>query len=453
MDLLKENIPVLVRKLAIPASVGTLFQTLYNIVDTFYSGLISPEALSALSKSFPIYFIIVATSIGVTVGGTSLIGNSIGEKNEKNASYYFTHIIIYGLLISVFITFIGLYFSEKVFDLMGSTQEITNLGLQYTNIMFYGSFLFFLVVSLNSLLHAEGDTKTYRNVLILSFLLNIILNPILIFGFLFIPAMGMMGIGLSTIIAQLIAFLIILFKVLQNPRVKKITIEYFNVKLIFLKNIFFQSMPISIAICGYAVAATFIFTYVGQTSELAVAGYGAATRIEQVVLLPILGINTAIISIIAQNFGANNFDRVKETYFVSIKYGLILMVFSGILVYLTADIVPRFFSSNEVVLEYGRRYLKIAAFILPAYPIFFLSNGFFMGLKKSNYAMVNNMMRNVLVPICVFYLAKYLSADFDTFFWLWFVFQWTLSILLFTYVSYYIKKKLDKSSTVLNPQP
>ena len=453
MDLLKENIPVLVRKLAIPASVGTLFQTLYNIVDTFYSGLISPEALSALSKSFPIYFIIVATSIGVTVGGTSLIGNSIGEKNEKNASYYFTHIIIYGLLISVFITFIGLYFSEKVFDLMGSTQEITNLGLQYTNIMFYGSFLFFLVVSLNSLLHAEGDTKTYRNVLVLSFLLNIILNPILIFGFLFIPAMGMMGIGLSTIIAQLIAFLIILFKVLQNPRVKKITIEYFNVKFIFLKNIFFQSMPISIAICGYAVAATFIFTYVGQTSELAVAGYGAATRIEQVVLLPILGINTAIISIIAQNFGANNFDRVKETYFVSIKYGLILMVFSGILVYLTADIVPRFFSSNEVVLEYGRRYLKIAAFILPAYPIFFLSNGFFMGLKKSNYAMVNNMMRNVLVPICVFYLAKYLSADFDTFFWLWFVFQWTLSILLFTYVSYYIKKKLDKSSTVLNPQP
>ena len=453
MDLLKENIPVLVRKLAIPASVGTLFQTLYNIVDTFYSGLISPEALSALSKSFPIYFIIVATSIGVTVGGTSLIGNSIGEKNEKNASYYFTHIIIYGLLISVFITFIGLYFSEKVFNLMGSTQEITNLGLQYTNIMFYGSFLFFLVVSLNSLLHAEGDTKTYRNVLILSFLLNIILNPILIFGFLFIPAMGMMGIGLSTIIAQLIAFLIILFKVLQNPRVKKITIEYFNVKFIFLKNIFFQSMPISIAICGYAVAATFIFTYVGQRSELAVAGYGAATRIEQVVLLPILGINTAIISIIAQNFGANNFDRVKETYFVSIKYGLILMFFSGILVYLTADIVPRFFSSNEVVLEYGRRYLKIAAFILPAYPIFFLSNGFFMGLKKSNYAMVNNMMRNVLVPICVFYLAKYLSADFDTFFWLWFVFQWTLSILLFTYVSYYIKKKLDKSSTVLNPQP
>ena len=453
MDLIKENIPLLIRKLAVPASVGTLFQTLYNIVDTFYSGLISPEALSALSKSFPIYFIIVATSIGVTVGGTSLIGNSIGGKNERDSSFYFTHIVIYGLILSILITFIGLTFSEPVFYLMGSSKEITNLGLQYTNIMFYGTFLFFLVVSLNSLLHAEGDTKTYRNVLIFSFLLNIILNPILIFGFLFIPPMGMYGIGLSTIIAQLIAFLIILFKVLQNPRVKKLTREFFYVKFYYFINIFFQSMPISIAICGYAVAATFIFTYVGQTSELAVAGYGAATRIEQVVLLPILGINTAIISIIAQNYGANHFDRIKETYFVSIKYGLFLMLFAGVIVYLTADIVPRFFSNNEVVVEYGNRYLKIAAFILPAYPIFFLSNGFFMGLKKSNYAMINNMLRNVLVPICVFYLAKYMSADFDSFFWLWFIFQWTLSLLLFVYVYYYIKKKLYKTGAILNPQP
>ena len=86
MNILTDDIKVLVKKLAIPASVGTLFQTLYNIVDTFYAGKLSPEALSALSKSFPIYFIIVATSIGVTVAGTSLIGNSIGEKDERKAS-------------------------------------------------------------------------------------------------------------------------------------------------------------------------------------------------------------------------------------------------------------------------------------------------------------------------------------------------------------------------------
>ena len=139
MNILKDNIPTLVRKLAVPAMIGTLFQTLYNIVDTFFAGKISPEALSALSKSFPIYFILVATSIGVAVAGTSLIGNSIGEKDKNKTLSYFTHIILYGFLISIIITFLGLTFAEKVFYLMGSTNEVVFLGLEYTNVIYLGS--------------------------------------------------------------------------------------------------------------------------------------------------------------------------------------------------------------------------------------------------------------------------------------------------------------------------
>jgi putative MATE family efflux protein len=451
MDLLKDNIPKLVRKLAVPAMIGTLFQTLYNVVDTFFAGKISPEALSALSKSFPIYFIIIATSIGVTVAGTSLIGNSIGEKDNKKTLNYFSHIIYYGILISIFITILGLYFSERVFFLMGSTEEVASLGLEYTNIIYSGSFLFILVVSLNSLLHAEGDTKTYRNVLVISFLLNIILNPILIFGFLFIPAFGVKGIGIATIISQLVSFLIILFKVLKNERVRNITNEYLVPKFLFFKNIFFQSMPISVSICGYALAAAIIFTYVGQSGEYAVAGYGVGTRIEQVVLLPILGINTAIISIIAQNYGANNLVRIKETYFTAIKYAFIIMITAGTLVFLSASVITSFFSSDPEVIEYGKRYLKISAFVLPAYPVFFLSNGFFMALKKSENAMISNFFRNVLNPIAVFYIAKYINASFETFFWLWVGINWFFSISYFFIIIYYFKLKLNKPSTVVHP--
>ncbi len=442
MDLLKDDISKLVKKLAIPASVGTLFQTLYNIVDTFYAGKISPEALAALSKSFPLYFIIVATSIGVTVAGTSLIGSSIGEKNEKKALKYFIHVIFFGIIISLFITFIGLFFSEKVFYIMNSSKEVTVLGLEYMNIIFLGTIIFILVVALNSFLHAEGDTVTYRNVLILSFLLNIILNPILIFGFLFIPSLGVAGIGIATLIAQSVSLLIILIKILKNSRIKHISINYLKIKFLFLIEIFFQSMPIALAIFGYSIAAIIVFSFVGLSGEYAVAGYGAATRIEQVVLLPILGINTAIISIIAQNIGAKFFDRVENTYFVSIKYGIFLMIIAGILVFSLADIVPKFFSSDKDVILYGSMYLKISAIILPAYPIFFLSNGFFMALKRSGKAMINNIIRNVVVPILSFYIAKTLDADFKTFFYIWAIFQWSISIILFLYVKYYIKKKL-----------
>ena len=209
LNLTKDPIGPLLRKIAIPASVGTLFQTLFNIVDTFFAGKISPEALSALAKSFPIYFIIIAACVGVTVGGTSLIANSIGEKNKKNVSIYFGQTIIFGIILSAIITFIGLYYASDIFFLMGSTNEVVNLGLQYTDVIFSGSIVFISVVALNSLLHAEGDTKTFRNVLILSFVLNIFLNPLFIFGYGFIPAMGMMGIGLATIISQIIAFFIL----------------------------------------------------------------------------------------------------------------------------------------------------------------------------------------------------------------------------------------------------
>jgi len=442
MNLLKDEVSTLVRKLAIPASIGTLFQTLYTIVDTFYAGKISPEALSALSKSFPIFFIIIATSIGVTVAGTSLIGSSIGEKNEKNVLSYFVNIIFYAVIISLIVSILGFIFGEKVFLLMNSTKEVTSLGLKYINVIFLGTILFILVVALNSFLHAEGDTVTYRNALILSFFLNIVLNPILIFGFLFIPALGITGIGVATLIAQFVSLLIVLRKILINERIKKITFNYFKLKFFYLSNIFFQSMPITIAILGYSVASAIVFTYVGFSSEYAVAGYGSATRIEQVVLLPILGINTAIISIISQNIGAKHYNRVEQSYFTSVKYGLYLMLFAGGLIYLTSDFVPRFFSSNSEVIAFGSMYLKISAFILPAYPIFFLSNGFFMAIKKSEKAMVNNLARNVIVPILSFYIARYINADFKTFFYIWAIFQWSISIILFIYVKYYIKNKL-----------
>ena len=442
MNLLKDEVSLLVRKLAVPASVGTLFQTLYTIVDTFYAGKISPEALSALSKSFPIYFIIIATTIGVTVAGTSLIGSSIGEKNEKNVLSYFGNVIIYSIIISVVVSILGFAFGEKVFLLMNSSQEVTILGLEYINVIFLGTILFILVVALNSFLHAEGDTKTYRNVLIFSFFLNIILNPIFIFGFLFIPPLGITGIGIATLIAQFVSLLVILIKILNNQRIKQITLDHFKAKFFFLKNIFFQSMPITIAILGYSIAATIVFTYVGLFGEYAVAGYGSATRIEQVVLLPILGINTAIISIIAQNIGAKYYDRVEQSYFTSIKYGLFIMLIAGVVIFISADIVPKFFSSNPDVIMHGSMYLKISAFILPAYPIFFLSNGFFMALKKSEKAMVNNIARNVIVPVLSFYIGKYLNADFKTFFYIWAIFQWLISLILLFYVKYYIKHKL-----------
>ncbi len=442
MNLIKDSISSLLKKIAFPASVATLFQTLFNIVDTYFAGKISSDALSALAKSFPIYFILIAASVGVTVGGTSLIANSIGEKNRENILRYFGQTIIYGIILSILVTIIGLLFASEIFTLMGSTIKVINLGLKYTNVIFSGSVIFISVVALNSLLHAEGDTKTFRNVLILSFFLNIILNPLFIFGYGPIPAMGMTGIGVATIICQIIAFLLLLKKIINSKTIKNISLKYFYPNFTYLVKIFYQSAPISAALFMISIGNFIILAYISKFGEPAVAGYGSAARFEQILLLPVLGLNTAIISIVGQNFGAKEYLRVKQSYYQAITYGTIIMVIAGSIIFLSADKIVSIFTNDVVVISYGTTYLKISALIFPAYPIYFISNGFFMALKKSSYAMNLNIFRNVLLPIPTIFFAIFIGGSFKNFFWSYCLFNWIFAVLLLTFVSIYIKDKL-----------
>ena len=443
MNLTKDPLHTLFKKIAIPAIIATLFQTLFNVVDTFFAGKISAEALSALAKSFPIYFILIAASVGVTVGGTSLIANSIGEKNKTNILNYFGQTIIYGIILSFIVTFIGLFFASNIFSLMGSTIEVINLGLKYTNVIFSGSIIFISVVALNSLLHAEGDTKTFRNVLILSFFLNILLNPLFIFGYGPIPAMGMTGIGVATIICQIIAFLLLLIKIINSKSLKNISIKNFYPNIDFLTKIFFQSAPISAALFMISIGNFIILYYASKFGEPAVAGYGSAARFEQILLLPVLGLNTAVISIVGQNFGAKEYLRVKQSYYQAITYGTVLMFVAGLIIFFSADKIVSIFSNNADVINYGTIYLKISALIFPAYPIYFISNGFFMALKKASYAMNLNIIRNVLLPIPTIIFANFIGGSYKNFFWSYCLFNWIFVVLLLTFVSIYIKNKLN----------
>jgi len=442
LSLTTDPIPKLIKKIAIPASIGTFFQTMFNIVDVYFAGKISPEALSALAKSFPIYFIIIAACVGVTVGGTSLIANSIGEDNKEKVLGFFAQTIVYAVFVSIIITFSGLFFAPSLFSLMGSVDKVLILSLEYTNVIFAGSMAFIIFVALNSLLQADGDTVTYKNILILNFFLNIVLNPLFIFGYGFIPAMGVAGIGYATILVNILGVLLILLKVLKSNRIKGLSIKYFLPNTNLLTKLFFQSAPISAALLLISVGNFIILTYIGVFGEYAVAGFGSAARFEQILLLPVLGLNTAIISIIGQNFGAKNFLRIQESYFTAIKYGFFLMILSGSVIFLSADKIVGIFSDNPIVIDYGTTYLKISALIFPAYPIFFISNGFFMAIKKSKNSMYLNVIRNVILPIPTILAANAINGSFETFFWCYCIANWIYVLCLFAYVRYYIKKRI-----------
>ena len=413
LNFTKDKIPYLLKKIAIPAATGTLFQSLYTLVDTFYAGKISANALVALSKAFPISFIIISFGVGILAGTTSLIANALGEKKQSKAASYLAQSVLYSFLIYILVIFLGLYSASDILNFMGTEEINILLTLEYIQIIFIGSIFFFLQVSLNSVLNAEGDTRSYRNILIISFFLNIFLNPLFVFGFGIIPAFGVSGLAIATIICQLISLLYILTKVLKTDLAQLLNLKFFIVKINLILDLFKQGMPITISLMLIGLGIYNILFFVSKFGDIATAGYGVALRIEQLLLLPTIGLNTAVLSITGQNFGAKEYDRIGEVYYKAIFYGALIMLIAGLFIFFSGNFLIQLFSNDPEVLYYGVQYLKIAALIGPVYPIFFITNAFFQGIKKPIYSTFINLFRIVILPfITMWLILNYFNGGF-----------------------------------------
>ena len=441
MNLTKDSIWSLLKKVTIPASTGSLFQTFYNLVDTYFAGKISPAALAAVAKSWPIYFIAIAIAVGIGAGTTSLISNAIGAKENKKASLYVAQSIIFAISISIFVSLFGFNFSESLLKIMGSNVGSITLTREYLDIIFYGAIIVLVQLSLNGTLNAQGDTKSYRNVLIFSFFLNIFLNPIFIFGYGFIPAFGISGLAISTLIAQSIGTLYLAYKVYSCKLRKYLYLECFFPKIDLLKILFFHSVPIMFTMLMIMFGIFNIFYFVGQFGEIATAGYGTAVRIEQVLLLPVIGLNTAVLSIAGQNYGAKFYNRVKEVYAKALMFGFLFMSLAGVFVYLTSSIIISFFTNDPEVIRHGALYLNVAAFIGPIYPVFFITSALFQALKRPIFSLYMTIIRLTLLPfLSLWYVINIKSGDYQDIFYTILVTNWGMGILVLIFILFFLRK-------------
>ena len=186
-DLTRKPISRLIQTIAVPASIGFFFNTMYNVVDTYYGGQLSTDALAALSLSFPVFFMIIALGSGIATGTTALISNSIGEGDREKASEYIGQAISFTILIGIVMTVVGLLISPGLFKILGARDQYLDLGLSYMNVILLGTVFFLLIYTFNAILNAQGDARTFRNYLIGGFFLNIILDPWFMYGGFGIP--------------------------------------------------------------------------------------------------------------------------------------------------------------------------------------------------------------------------------------------------------------------------
>ena len=426
--------------MAVPVSVGFFFHTMFNVVDTYFASKISSIAVAAITISFPMYMMIITISRGTREGATALIANAEGSGNKTLAKKYLLQTISFSIIASVIIMIIGLLSIPYLFKLLNAEGEYFNFSVQYMNIIFWGCIFIILDSTPTAGLNAVGDTKTYSNTFIIGFFINLILDPLLIYGLGPIPPMGIKGIAYATIIAEFVATIYVFY------RLKKITTYFVDVsfndfmpKFKYQKDIIKQAFPASLnTICmaaGFFIIIFFAsFFPTETTSSSSVAAYGIALRIEQIILLPAIGLHFACLSLTGQNFGAKKFDRVREAYLTCIKYGLIMMIAGGLIIFFGSNYFMKIFTNDLKVIEIGSYYLKVSALFIPAFTTLQISISLMQGLKKPIYTTFVSFFKEILGASIIFWLlCFYLNFKLEG---LWFGILTInyLSLIIFLYI-------------------
>jgi len=437
-DLTQGSIKTHLRSIAIPSSIGYFFHTMFNVTDTFFAGEISTQALASLSLTFSIFFIVIAVASGMSQGVTALIGNAIGEKKTDEAKQIVLHVIFFALSIAIIITIIGLLSAPFLMQILGAQDAYLKEALSYINVILFGSIFYVGVFFTNALLNSLGNTRAFRNFLVAGFFLNVLLDYWFIKGGFGIEPMGVRGIAYATIIIEFLGF-IYLFSVLKKTYLlEELPLFKFDKKIIF--SFFKQGMPPTINMLLMALGMFIITYYISDFGKHVVAAYGIAIRIEQIFLLPSIGINVAVLAIVSQNNGAKMYDRVKECVIYSQKVGFVLWIIGMVALFAFGEFLIKLFTNDALVVSAGLSYLYAAATSLYAYMLVFINISFLQGIKKPALLIYLSFFRQLLIPVFIFSIFAYFKLPLSFYWWGIVSFIW-LSAL---FIVWYAKHKFDE---------
>ena len=417
-DLTAGSIPIHVRDLALPASIGLFFQTMYNVVDTFYAGRVSETALAAVGLSFPVFLLVIAASSGLSRGSAGLISNAIGAKLDDDRRRYTLQSLSLALCLAVVLTIVGLQIASPIFQSLGAEGDYLDLANAYIVPIFLGSVFFIIGGVCNAILTSSGDTKTYGCVLIAGFFLNLIFDPWFMYGGYGVPAMGVAGIAWATILIHCLGAIYLLSTVIRRGLLEFSSARDFVPHLKTWWEIAVQALPATFNIMSIAIGFFSINWFLKRYGVEAVAAYAATTRIEQIALMPTFGLYAAIMAMVGQNNGAGKIPRIWETMRFCVRYGVIVNVTMSILMFLFAPQLMDIFTDDPDVILYGTICLRVFAPIHWSYILTSTHIAMLQALKRPAYGFFESITRKIILPLPIlWWLVVYLGKDIE---WIWY---------------------------------
>ena len=392
-----EKISTLLRNLSVPALIGMFVMTLYNVVDTvFISYGVGIEAVAGTTVAFPMMMIMLAVAAALGVGGSSVISRRLGAQKPEEANLIFGNIITLILLVSVAGILIALFTLEPLLVLFGATPSTIGYAMDYMFPILLGTFFFASGFAANNLVRAEGNARFAMVLMIIPAAINIALDPIFIFGL----NMGVQGAAIATVISQAAVFGMIFNYYARGKSSLKFFFENMKLKSAIVKETLSVGMPAFIqqsagSILVIAVNAMLI----EYGTEFYVGIYGIIQRIVMIMALPIMAVMQGMMPIVGYNYGAQNYDRMRETIWLTLK--VVTISATSITIILLAIPGPflRIFTANPEVIEEGSTAMRILFAVFFVVGVQIVAGGLYQALGKPKQALILSLSRQLLILI------------------------------------------------------
>jgi putative MATE family efflux protein len=360
-----------------------LFTTLYNVVDVYFAGQISTEAQAGLAIGFQAFFIMMAIGFGTGSAMSALVGNARGKKDDEAARRTAMQGISFAIAAVLILMILGAIGGPPLIELISEPGGYRDAAQGYFYWLLAALPGFVIAYAANGILQAHGDSVTMQRAMMFAFFANIVLNPLFIYGIPgLIPGLGLDGIALATVVSQTGVMLFVLRAVLNLRVIKGAQPSELKPNLSTYREIFAQMIPTASAFMVMFISGFVVQYALKGFGEHAIAAYGIALRIEQILLLPVLGMTGALLPIAAQNFGAGNFERVREALWFCWKLGLIMTISAAPILWFLGGTAMSFFTDDQPVIDVGISYLRVDSFLFILYMMLFSINSLMQALKR-----------------------------------------------------------------------
>ncbi|HEY7885502.1 MAG TPA: MATE family efflux transporter, partial [Cellvibrionaceae bacterium] len=373
-----------------------VFNTLYNLTDIWFAGYLGDDALAGLSIAGSVFFLLLSIGLGIQAGASAMIAPEVGRGGTSQVKYWINNVSGMAIGFSVLSFVLGALAARPLVVLLGAEPHIEPLAMEYLWVTLAGSTGFTLSFGAAGALMALGDTKSNRNALALGFVANFALNPLLAFGL----GLGVTGIALATVIIKF-ATAFYLLRVLAKRLDIRIRPAFDWPRW---KALLKQVLPASFNTLTIVLGGFITVALIGQFGSYHVAGYTVGLRLEQLLLLPALGLNTAVMAIAGQNVGAGNHSRVAETYQKSLLIGLAMALVSIPIMYFLSPLMMGLFTDTDAIKNTGVTYLRIDALAFYGYVVLFQSVAVLQAMRKPMFPMYLGIARQLVIPAIINYV-------------------------------------------------